>query len=116
MRLVEIATRIAGIAIERKAAEDRIRFLATHDALTGLPNRSLLNHRLDEVLRSADLRDRCATAAYVDLDHFKAVNDDLGHNAGDELLRIVASRMLGLHPSKRHGGEDRRRRIRHSVP
>ena len=49
-RLVEIATRIAGIAIERKLAEDRIHFMANHDALTGLPNRALLKDRLSQAL------------------------------------------------------------------
>jgi diguanylate cyclase (GGDEF)-like protein len=94
-RLVEFATRIAAIAIERKRAEDHIQFLATHDALTGLPTRSALKERFVEALRFADRHDRWAMAAFVDLDHFKLVNDRLGHNAGDALLKIVADRMVG---------------------
>ena len=92
--LIEVATRIAGIAIERKLAEDRIQFMATHDALTGLPNRVLLRDRLAQAILSADRHDRCATIAFVDLDNFKVINDTLGHNAGDELLKVVAKRMV----------------------
>jgi len=93
--LVEFGTRIAGIAIERKLAENRIHFMATHDALTGLPNRGLLKDRLAQALLFADRYDRWATIAFVDLDNFKVINDSLGHNAGDELLKAVASRMVG---------------------
>jgi diguanylate cyclase (GGDEF)-like protein/PAS domain S-box-containing protein len=92
--LIEVATRIAGIAIERKRAEDRIHFMANHDALTRLPNRSLLKDRLAEAAQEADRRDRWATVAFIDLDNFKDVNDSFGHGAGDELLKVVADRML----------------------
>jgi diguanylate cyclase (GGDEF)-like protein/PAS domain S-box-containing protein len=94
MRLVDIATHMAGIAIERKLAEDRIQFMANHDALTGLPNRTLLDDRLSQALLYAQRYDRWATVAFVDLDNFKNINDSLGHNAGDELLKTVASRMV----------------------
>jgi diguanylate cyclase (GGDEF)-like protein/PAS domain S-box-containing protein len=94
LRLVDVATRIAGIAIERKLTEDRIHFMANHDALTGLPNRALLNDRLTQALLYAERYDRWATVAFVDLDNFKFVNDSLGHNAGDELLKAVANRMI----------------------
>jgi len=94
-RLVEVATRIAGIAIERKRAEDRIQFMATHDALTGLPNRALLKDRLSQALLYAQRYDRRVTVLFIDLDNFKFINDSLGHNAGDELLKTVAGRMVG---------------------
>jgi diguanylate cyclase (GGDEF)-like protein/PAS domain S-box-containing protein len=109
-RLVEVATRIAGIAIERKLAEDRIHFMATHDALTGLPNRGLLRDRLAQALLLAERYNRWATVAFIDLDNFKVINDSLGHNAGDELLKILAGRMVsGVRASDtvvRFGGDE----------
>ena len=93
-RLVDITTRIAGIAMERKLAEDRIQFLATHDALTGLPNRMLLNDRLAQAISHAKRYGQCVSVVFIDLDKFKDINDSLGHNAGDELLKIVAKRMV----------------------
>ncbi len=93
-RLVEVAARIAGIAVERKLAEDRIQFMATHDALTGLPNRALLRDRLAQAILFAERQNRCATVAFIDLDNFKVINDTLGHSVGDELLKAVANRMV----------------------
>ena len=93
MRLVEVATRIAGIAIERKLAEERIHFMANHDALTGLPNRTLLKDRLAQAMLHAQRHDCWVTVVFIDLDNFKFVNDSLGHSAGDELLKIVANRV-----------------------
>ena len=93
-RLSDNATRIAGIAIERKLAEERIHFMANHDALTELPNRALLKDRLSQAVLYAKRYDQWATVVFIDLDNFKGVNDSLGHNAGDELLRAVARRMV----------------------
>ena len=94
LRLIDTIIRIAGIAIERKRAEDRIQFMANHDALTGLPNRILLKDRLEQALLHAQRYDRWVTVVFIDLDNFKFVNDSLGHNAGDELLKVVARRMV----------------------
>ena len=93
MRLFDIATHTAGIAIERKMAEDRIQFMVNHDSLTGLPNRALLEDRLSQAILHARRDDRWVTALFTDIDNFKLVNDSLGHNAGDELLRTIARRM-----------------------
>ncbi|MES0001897.1 EAL domain-containing protein [Mesorhizobium sp. M0051] len=93
-RLIDFTTRIAGIAIERKLAEDQIHFMANHDVLTGLPNRALLEDRLSQAILYAQRYDRWVTLVFIDLDNFKLVNDTLGHNAGDELLKTVASRMV----------------------
>ncbi|MES0071328.1 EAL domain-containing protein [Mesorhizobium sp. LNJC394B00] len=94
-RLIEFTTHIAGIAIERKLAEDQIHFMANHDALTGLPNRALLEDRLSQAVLYAQRYNRWMTVVFIDLDNFKLVNDTFGHNAGDELLKTVASRLVG---------------------
>ena len=79
---------------ERKLSEQRIRHIAHHDDLTGLPNRSLIRDRLDQAILHAKRRERSVAVAFIDLDGFKLVNDGLGHNAGDELLKVVGRRML----------------------
>jgi diguanylate cyclase (GGDEF)-like protein len=78
---------------ERKLTEQRIRHMAHHDELTGLPNRSLIRDRLDQAVRNARRNGGTLALAFVDLDGFKLINDGLGHNAGDELLKVVAGRM-----------------------
>ncbi|RKP53382.1 EAL domain-containing protein [Pararobbsia silviterrae] len=88
-----MATRIAGIAIERRLAEDRIRHMASHDALTGLPNRTQLGMRLNRALRQRDETQRRVSIVFIDLDNFKLINDSLGHHSGDDLLKVVAARM-----------------------
>lgn len=80
---------------ERKAAEQQLLHQATHDALTGLPNRILLKDRLEQYLVHAHRESEHMAVVFVDLDNFKGINDTLGHETGDELLKIVAARMRG---------------------
>ena len=77
---------------ERHLADEQIAFLATHDALTRLPNRVMLRERLDQGLAEAR-HGRQLAVLMLDLDRFKAVNDTLGHLAGDYLLQLVAERL-----------------------
>jgi diguanylate cyclase (GGDEF)-like protein/PAS domain S-box-containing protein len=80
---------------EHKLAEKRMERVAHHDSLTGLPNRLLFDDRLDQAIFLAKRNRRQFALLYVDLDRFKPVNDTLGHTAGDEILRGVATRMQG---------------------
>jgi diguanylate cyclase (GGDEF)-like protein len=91
LRLEEvITTRTRGL----EAANQQLRHLATHDALTGLPNRVLLDDRLQQAIAHADRDMRSFAVLVCDLDRFKLINDSLGHRAGDELLQEVARRLL----------------------
>jgi len=90
LRLEEvITTRTRGL----EAANQQLRHLATHDPLTGLPNRVLLDDRLHQAIAHADRDMRAFAALVCDLDRFKLINDSLGHRAGDELLQEVARRL-----------------------
>lgn len=93
-QLIDVIVHIAGIAIDRQRAEDRIRHMAHHDALTGLPNRTLLEDRIEQAVLYAQRYSRQVTVAFIDLDNFKLINDSLGHNAGDQLLQTVAERIV----------------------
>lgn len=77
---------------QQKVAEDRVRFLADHDGLTGLPNRQVMRAKLDEALTAAR-RGRGFAYHALDLDRFKTINDTMGHAAGDDLLIQVAERL-----------------------
>lgn len=94
---------------QRGRAEDQIRFLARHDALTKLPNRILLRERLRETLMHARVGEHLALL-YLDLDRFKALNDTLGHPLGDVLLQAVAERLSqstrGADTVARLGGDE----------
>jgi diguanylate cyclase (GGDEF)-like protein/PAS domain S-box-containing protein len=79
---------------DRTRAQQKIRYLAYYDGLTGLPNRRMLTDHLERVLESAQRENRMAALLFLDVDRFKRVNDTLGHAIGDELLRAVANRMI----------------------
>lgn len=81
---------------ERKKAQDRIQWLAHFDALTGLPNRTLLHDRCRQAISLAQRSRKPLALIFLDLDGFKQVNDTLGHKAGDELLRLFAARLKGV--------------------
>jgi diguanylate cyclase (GGDEF)-like protein len=83
----------ASIAISNARLVDQIRFQALHDPLTGLPNRSLILDRIEQMLARARRTDVATAALFIDLDGFKGVNDTLGHAVGDQLLRAVTTRL-----------------------
>jgi diguanylate cyclase (GGDEF)-like protein/PAS domain S-box-containing protein len=93
---------------ERRALEEQLRHQAFHDPLTGLANRALFGQRLDEAL--VETPDQAVAILFLDLDDFKTINDSLGHEAGDELLRIVARRIASVlrtgDLASRQGGDE----------
>jgi diguanylate cyclase (GGDEF)-like protein len=91
--LRSVNTKLIREIAQRKQAEERIRYLAYYDGLTGLPNRQLFQERLRDTLVWAKRRSQRVGLLFLDLDRFKQVNDTLGHTAGDELLRSVSDRM-----------------------
>jgi diguanylate cyclase (GGDEF)-like protein/PAS domain S-box-containing protein len=95
---------------DRKAFEHRLAHQATHDPLTGLPNRTLLLDRLGAAIARARRNSRRIAVLFLDLDHFKVVNDSLGHGLGDRLLVAIANRLrTALRPSDtiaRFGGDE----------
>ena len=80
---------------ERKRMEQKLAHQATHDSLTGLPNRDIFEGRCRQVLDRARRRNGMAALLYLDLDRFKRINDRLGHQAGDRLIQLAAARLAG---------------------
>ncbi|HSD79022.1 MAG TPA: diguanylate cyclase, partial [Solirubrobacteraceae bacterium] len=94
LHFLQAMANILADAITRRESEERIRHAALHDPLTGLPNRALLLDRARHWQRAAERgHGRLGAVLFLDLDDFKLVNDSLGHEAGDELLRQVAARL-----------------------
>jgi diguanylate cyclase (GGDEF)-like protein len=92
---IEEFTQLASLAIEKNKAEEKIRYLAFYDTLTNLPNRRLLLDRLKQELLLTERHQLGGALLFLDLDHFKTLNDSLGHHIGDELLIQVAQRLIG---------------------
>ena len=95
LQLFSVYANLAGIAIESRASEERIRYLAHYDGLTSLPNRFLFKEFLDLALRNAQRHGKQFAVFFLDLDKFKDINDTLGHEAGDQVLRETAIRLRG---------------------
>jgi len=91
----ELLLRSMQYAIERKRYQLQLEHQANYDALTGLPNRALLNDRLRQSVYGQRLR-RAVAVVVIDLDHFKFVNNSLGHATGDRLLKAMAGRLRGM--------------------
>ncbi len=91
--LLERARQLAGIAIEKYRDQESLATMAYYDALTGLPNRVLLQDRLHQAIIEANRHERLVALLFMDLDRFKSINDTLGHERGDLLLKKVAQRL-----------------------
>lgn len=95
---------------KRKRYEARLNYLATHDSLTDLPNRRMLRTILDTTLQQYQASGELGAIVFLDLDHFKTINDSLGHQVGDKLLRLIAERLRNSLPDaqcvSRLGGDE----------
>ena len=92
-RLVVATVRVQTMTEAAEGAAARMSYMAEHDFLTGLPNRSLLTARLAQSIALAQRHGRRVALLYLDLDHFKHINDSLGHTVGDQLLQSAATRL-----------------------
>lgn len=95
---------------ERKRADERILHLANYDELTGLPNRALFTQLLEQALSESKFAQKQVAVLFIDLDRFKLINDSLGHNSGDFVLRQIAKRLTEVLPRRgtiaRFGGDE----------
>ncbi|HST80720.1 MAG TPA: EAL domain-containing protein [Kineosporiaceae bacterium] len=110
LQVLRTAVRLTEVAVDRDAARTRLTHQASHDPLTGLPNRTVFLDRCEQALHTAARFEELAVVLFVDLDRFKVINDSLGHDAGDRLLVAVAKRLrLAVRPTDtiaRFGGDE----------
>ncbi len=110
VHFVQASANVLADAIERDVADQALRHRVLHDSLTGLPNRHSFGNSLADALTRATVSGTPVGILFLDLDHFKLINDSLGHHAGDELLRAVAPRLRAhLRPGDivaRFGGDE----------
>lgn len=109
-RLLRVAGEFISYGFERSAHESQVRQMVYYDYLTGLPNRRLFIDRLNQAIASGRWKKRLSAVLFLDVDRFKVINDTLGHSAGDDLLKEMASRLRNcLHESDtvaRLGGDE----------
>jgi diguanylate cyclase (GGDEF)-like protein len=110
VNFLQAISNILAHELERREAEERARRRALHDPLTGLPNRALFADRLGRALAESERHASSVAVLFIDVDHFKVINDSVGHAAGDELLKQVAPRLKqavrGADTIARFGGDE----------
>jgi len=109
-RVDERTRELSAEIVERRKAEEQLRHIASHDGLTDLPNRSLLIDRLDQATHRAHREENKYAILFIDLDGFKPINDTLGHDIGDQVLKTVANRLTSsvreTDTAARFGGDE----------
>jgi len=93
--ILKILSNILSDALVKVSAEEEIKFMAFYDNLTRLPNRTLFKNRLVKEIYSSERKEKLIAIFFIDLDSFKSINDTMGHESGDEVLKQVASRLSG---------------------
>lgn len=108
--LVAINSNLEKVIEKKEQAEESLQYLAYHDELTGLPNRNLLINRIDHSIQTANRNKQQMGILFIDLDRFKTINDSLGHNIGDRLIKEVSLRLLNTIRKEdtisRNGGDE----------
>lgn len=110
IRLLRALAKIIATGISQIKADQQINYMAYHDQLTGLPNTRLLTERIEEGIRQVSRGNGFLSIIFIDLDEFKKINDSLGHEQGDELLKQISNRLLNVVSEKdtvsRRGGDE----------
>lgn len=108
--LNDINLHLENVILEKEEAEQSLQYLAYHDELTGLPNRNLLVDRINQSIKISSRDDQQMAILFLDLDRFKSINDSLGHNVGDELIKEIPTRLYKILRShdtvSRNGGDE----------